>query len=93
MVSTWGNQGLGVVMGEWGVTDRQKSGQTEKIHENMTYYCKFLVSEARKRGFSTFIWDNNNFGSGPEHFGIFDRNASMKVKAPWILEGIKEGAK
>ena len=78
---------------EWGVTDRQKGGQTDKIHENMTYYCKFLVSEARKRGISTFIWDNNAFGSGPEHFGIFDREHGMKVKAPWILQGITEGMK
>ena len=79
------------MMGEWGVTDRQKGGQTDLIHENMTYYCKFLISETRKRGFSTFIWDNNSFGSGPEHFGIFDRNANMKVKASWILQGIMEG--
>ena len=93
VVSTWSNQGLGVVIGEWGVTDRQKSGQTDLIHENMTYYCHFLVSEAKKRGFSTFIWDNNNFGSGSEHFGIFDRNAGMKVKAPWVLQGILDGKK
>ena len=59
----------------------------------MTYYCKFLISETLKRGISTFIWDNNTFGSGPEHFGIFDRKASMKVKAPWILQGIMEGKK
>ena len=91
VVNTWASLGLGIVMGEWGVTDRQSSGQTDRIHENMTYYCKFLVSETRKRGFSTFIWDNNNFGSGPEHFGIFDRKGSMKVKAPWILQGIMEG--
>ena len=91
VVSTWANQGLGIVMGEWGVTDRQKGGQTDLIHENMTYYCKFLVSETMKRGFSTFIWDNNAFGSGPEHFGIFDRRANMKVKADWILNGIMEG--
>jgi endoglucanase len=93
VVSTWSNQGLGVVIGEWGVTDRQKSGQTDLIHENMTYYCQFLVSEAKKRGFSTFIWDNNSFGSGSEHFGIFDRNAGMKVKAPWVLQGILDGKK
>ena len=91
VVSTWANQGLGIVMGEWGVTDRQKAGQTDLIHENMTYYCRFLVSEAKKRGFSTFVWDNNSFGSGPEHFGIFDRRASMKVKADWVLNGIMEG--
>ena len=91
VVNTWSNKGLGIVMGEWGVTDRQKAGETDLIHENMTYYCSFLVSEAKKRGFSTFIWDNNSFGSGSEHFGIFDRNASMKVKADWILKGIMEG--
>ena len=54
----------------------------------MSYYCKTFVTEARNRGFSTFIWDNNKFGSGPEMFGIFDRERGMKVKAPWILNGI-----
>lgn len=88
VVSAWSERGLGIVIGEWGVTDRQKSGQTDLIHENMTYYCHFLTSEADKRGFSTFVWDNNTFGSGPEHFGIFDRNKRMKVATPWILEGI-----
>ena len=90
LVTTWGNKGLGLVMGEWGVTDRQKSGLTDPIHENMAYYCHFLVSEALKRNISTFIWDNNTFGSGPEHFGIFDRGGNMKVKVPWILKGIFE---
>ena len=56
----------------------------------MTYYCRFFVSEARKRGFSTFVWDNNSFGSGAEHFGIFDRHKGMKVKADWTLKGIME---
>ena len=93
VVSTWGDKGLGIVMGEWGVTDRQKAGQTDVIHENMTYYCRFLVSETKKRGIATFVWDNNTFGSGTEKFGIFDRNAGMKVKNPWVLQGIMEGAK
>jgi endoglucanase len=89
----WGSKGLGIVIGEWGVTDRQKAGLTDKIHENMTYYCMYLVREAGKRGYSTFVWDNNHFGSGPEYFGIFDRNAGMKVKAPWILNGIMAAKK
>ena len=92
VVAEWSDKGLGVIIGEWGVSDHFKDGQTEKIHENMTYYCRFLVSEARKRGFSTFVWDNNAFGNGMEMFGIFDRSHSMKVKAPWILQGIMEGA-
>ena len=80
----WG----GVVIGEWGVTDHTTDGQADRQHENATYYCRFLVSEARKRGFSTFVWDNNAFGNGQEKFGIFDRDNDMKVKAPWILKGI-----
>ena len=91
VVSTWSDRGLGIVMGEWGVTDRQKAGQTDLIHENMTYYCRFLVGEAKKHGFSTFVWDNNSFGSGAEHFGIFDRNSGMKLKNDWVLKGIMEG--
>lgn len=90
VASTWAAKGLGVVIGEWGVTDHYKGGQTDIIHENMTYYCRFLTSEARKRGFSTFVWDNNSFGNGSEKFGIFDRKDGMKVKADWILKGIME---
>ena len=86
-MNTWSNKGLGIVIGEWGVTDHYKSNSV-KVHENMTYYCKFLTTEARKRGFSTFVWDNNHFGNGSEKYGIFDRFKSMKVNAPWILEGI-----
>ena len=88
VVTTWADQGLGVVIGEWGVTDHTKGGQADLQHGNATYYCKFLVSEARQRGFSTFVWDNNAFGNGQEKFGIFDRDNDMKVKAPWILKGI-----
>lgn len=92
VVNTWSNKGLGIVIGEWGVTDHYTTGNIEKIHENMTYYCKFLVSEAHKRGFSTFVWDNNKFGEGKEKFGIFNRFKSMSIQAPWVLTGIMEGA-
>lgn len=88
VVNTWSAQGLGICIGEWGVTDHYKGSEVDKMHENVTYYCKTFVDEARKRGFSTFIWDNNHFGNGPEMFGIFDRARGMKVKAPWILQGI-----
>ena len=89
VVDTWSNKGLGIVIGEWGVTNRNNSNPG-KVHENMTYYCNFLTKEAHDRGFSTFVWDNNKFGYGPENYGIFDRseNKNMEVKAPWILNGI-----
>ena len=88
-VTTWSNQGLGIVIGEWGVTNRNTSNPGE-VQSNMTYYCNFLTKEAHDRGFSTFVWDNNKFAYGPENYGIFDRseNKNMEVKAPWILNGI-----
>lgn len=91
VVKTWSNQGLGIVIGEWGVTNHYKSdSEKDKVHANMTYYCNFLTKEAHERGFSTFVWDNNKFGNGSEMYGIFDRseNKNMEVKAPWILNGI-----
>ena len=89
VANTWSSQGLGIVIGEWGVTNRDNSNP-EKVHENMTYYCNCLTKEAHDRYFSTFVWDNNKFGYGPENYGIFDRseNKNMEVKAPWILDGI-----
>ena len=88
-VNTWSNKGLGIVIGEWGVTNRNTSNP-DKVHANMTYYSKFLTTEARTRGFSTFVWDNNQFSNdnGRENYGIFDRHNGMEVKASWILNGI-----
>ena len=86
-VKPWSNQGLGIVIGEWGVTNRNTSNPGE-VQSNMSYYCNFLTKEAHNRGFSTFVWDNNKFNYGPENYGIFDRRNSMTVNAPWILNGI-----
>ena len=90
-VKPWSNQGLGIVIGEWGVTNRNTSNPGE-VHENMTYYCNFLTKEAHDRGFSTFVWDNNQFNNenGRENYGIFDRRNSMTVNASWILKGINK---
>ena len=91
VVNTWSNKGLGIVIGEWGVTNRNTSNP-DKVHANMTYYSKFLTTEARTRGFSTFVWDNSQFNNdnGRENYGIFDRHNGMEVKASWILNGIFE---
>ena len=87
----WGAKGLGLVLGEWGVTIHYKNPVAGRMKENMGYYCKVLVSEARKRGFSTFVWDNNRVGNGADHFAIFDRNNNMKIVADWTIKGIKDG--
>lgn len=91
VTDAWGSQGLGVVMGEWGVSDHWLTTYKERMHENMTYYCKTLIIEARQQGISTFVWDNNTFGNGTEKYGIFDRHNNMSLVADWILTGIQQG--
>ena len=88
VAQTWSSKGLGVVIGEWGVTDHYKSGQEALGRQNISYYCNYLVSQARRHGFSTFVWDNNHFGNGADMFGIFDRRKGMKPVADWMLTGI-----
>ena len=84
----WAAKGLGVVIGEWGVTDHYMPGQKEVGRQDITYYCSQLVSLAHEYGFSTFVWDNNHFGNGADMFGIFDRGKGMKPVADWVLNGI-----
>ena len=93
VVKMWASKGLGIVIGEWGVTSHTKGDNADLQRGNAAYYCRLLVSEARKRGFSTFVWDNNQFGNGEERFGIFDRWHGMQVKNQWVFDGIMEGKK
>ena len=89
----WWEQGLGIVIGEYGCSCHYTSSDRQTQEDNMQYYMKCLVSEARKNGFAAFVWDNNAYGNGSEKFGIFDRRNGMNVKTPFFLDGIKEGSK
>lgn len=84
----WSTLGLGVVIGEWGVTDHGKN--LDAVRANTRVYCRTYVSEALKRGFSSFVWDNNSFGVGADKFGIFNRFKGMKLQASWVMQGILE---
>lgn len=88
----WWEQGLGVVIGEYGCSCHYTTADKVTQEANMQYYMKCLVSEARKNGFAAFVWDNNAYGNGSEKFGIFDRKNGMKVRTPFFLDGIKEGS-
>lgn len=88
----WWEQGLGVVIGEYGCSCHYTTADKATQEANMQYYMKCLVSEARKNGFAAFVWDNNVYGNGSEKFGIFDRKDGMKVRTPFFLDGIKEGS-
>ncbi|MBR3472303.1 MAG: glycoside hydrolase family 5 protein [Prevotella sp.] len=88
----WFEQGYGVVVGEYGVSCHYTTNDRTTQEANMQYYMKCVAAEARKNGFAAFAWDNNAFGNGSEKYGIFDRNNNMNVRAPFLLNGIKEGS-
>ena len=90
--NTWGSKGLGVVMGEYGVANHYTENDKQTQMENMQYYLKCVVSEARSHGFAAFVWDNNAFNNGSENFGIFKRWQGMAVGNSYFLKGITEGA-
>lgn len=88
----WYDKGLGVIVGEYGVSDHYTDSEKDIQHENMQYYLKTLVGYIRQYGFAGFVWDNNAYGNGSEKFGIFDRRNKMNVKTPYFYKGIMEGA-
>ena len=90
--NTWMKQGLGVVMGEYGVSNHFTNDDKQTQMENMQYYLKCVVGEARKHGFAAFAWDNNQFNNGSENFGIFKRWQNMEVGNIYFLNGITEGS-
>lgn len=90
--SRWYDKGLGVIVGEYGVSDHYTDEGKDVQHENMQYYLKTLVGYIRQYGFAGFVWDNNAFGNGSEKFGIFDRRNKMNIRAAYMYKGIMEGA-
>ena len=80
------------MIGEYGVSNHFTEDDKETQMENMQYYLKCVVSEAREHGFAAFVWDNNAFNNGPENFGIFKRWQNMAVGNTYFLKGITEGA-
>jgi endoglucanase len=92
---TWHPQGLGIIMGETGVSYHTTGSTTDVKHqqESMKYYLSKVYSTAKANGIAPFVWDNNAFGNGSENFGIFDRKNGMSVRVSCFLDGIMEGAK
>lgn len=92
ITNSWTKKGLGVVMGEYGVSNHYTNDDMQTQQENMQYYLKCVTGEARKHGFAAFVWDNNAFNNGPENYGIFKRWNNMAVGNTYFLKGITEGA-
>ncbi len=92
----WWQNGLGVLIGEYGVSnhfDASASEEEQKVQlENQEYWYKTFVSTLRENGFAAFVWDNNSFGNGSEKYGIFNRYNNMRVDNTYALRGIIEGS-
>ena len=89
----WFDRGLGIVLGEYGVSHHFSSEAERAVQEeNEAYYHEQVVSAARKNGIAAFVWDNNSFGNGNEKFGIFDRRNGMRQNTPFFVEGAMKGA-
>lgn len=90
----WYNKGLGVVIGEYGVTDHYTTAEKDQMRECAQYYYETYMTYARKHGFAAFVWDNGTrgTGSGNEKFGIFNRS-DKTVFLQHVVDGIMAGAK
>jgi endoglucanase len=75
MLTKFTDQGFGVILGEWGVLDNEGD-------DRHTFFTNFLDNND-KHGFAPILWDT---GYTPEHGRLFDRNNSLTIVAPEILE-------
>jgi len=69
------DMGYGVVLGEWGVLDNEGE-------DRLTFFTNFL-DNSDKHGFVPILWDT---GYTPDHGRLFDRNDTLTIVAPEILE-------
>ncbi len=82
MKNTFIDQGVGVILGEYGAIEREGVESHEAQREK---YLHYVTQSAAEHGLVPFYWDNgdiDNLG-----FGIFNRNTGAVVH-PDILEAI-----
>lgn len=94
------DQGLPVVMGEYGAVMHRKTEGNRSLGINFTqseasraYYLEFVVRQAKEHGFAAFFWDNNCIGTEGENFGLLNRLQGMTPYSPDAVEAIMRGAR
>jgi aryl-phospho-beta-D-glucosidase BglC (GH1 family) len=72
------DQGLPILIGEYGAINQTG-------YENYRrYYLEYVTKAAHDRGFLPVYWDNGAQGSGPDNFGLFDRNTAAITQAELV---------
>jgi len=82
--STYIEQGLPVIIGEYGATNRTGSETYRR------YYMEYVTQAACQRGMVPVYWDNGGTGSGPDNFGLISRS-SKQIVFPEILAAMFRG--
>lgn len=90
MKSQFVDQGIPVVLGEFGVTRRSNlTGDALELHlASRAYFLKYVVQQSKENGLLPFYWDNGNIGLYGS--GIFDR-ITTTVSDQQALQGLLDG--
>lgn len=83
LMSKFIHEGYGVVIGEFGATNKDNQKDRER-------WARGYTMKAASYGMSYFIWDNGAIGVGEENFGLIDRN-NLDIYFPDLLEAYKCG--
>jgi endoglucanase len=84
--TTYINQGLPVIIGEYGAINRTGSESYRR------YYMEYVTQAACQRGIAPIYWDNGGVGSGADNFGLIERS-SKEVVFPEILDAMFRGCR
>jgi aryl-phospho-beta-D-glucosidase BglC (GH1 family) len=83
----WVDQGVPVIMGEYGVAMRPKLDL-----DSRQYYLRYINQAAALNGIKTFYWDNGAQPGSGKAFALFNRSTGAIVD-PGALEAILSGSK
>jgi endoglucanase len=75
------SNGTPVVIGEFGARDRSSN-----IQPQVNFYT-YYVGKARSYGITCCVWDNNNFATDGENFGLLNRAANT-FEYPELIEAL-----
>jgi endoglucanase len=91
MKTTFVNQGIPVVLGEYGAIRRTTlTGAALTLHlASRAYWDKYITQQARANGLLPFYWDEGSLGNNG--FGIMNRQANT-VGDQQVLDALVQGA-
>lgn len=83
LMSTFKMNGYGIVIGEFGATNKDNQPDREK-------WARGYTMKAASYGMSYFVWDNGAIGVGEENFGLIDRR-NLKLYFPDLVDAYLVG--